>query len=79
MVKPSKTAGAGSRHWTSMPEFTADPVQRLRHTLAVFEEDQVEPGDWAIRASTGWVPGHDVTGVTWQDLRAILAMFEQSS
>ena len=59
----------------SLPEFTEDPVDRLRHTLAAYPDTQAD--GWAVRATGGGVvPGHDVTGLTWGDLREILKRLE---
>lgn len=54
----------------SLPEFTDDPVQRLAHTLAAYQDSD---GDhWALRATSNAIPGHRVTGITWGDLRQLL-------
>ncbi|MFC8531964.1 hypothetical protein [Nocardia sp. NPDC057227] len=58
-----------------LPEFNDDPTQRLAHTLAAYNDSADEA--WAIRATGGRVVhGHDVTGITWGDLRALLAQLQ---
>lgn len=54
----------------SLPEFTDDPVDRLAHTLAAYENRA--DSDWAIHATRNAIPGQDWTGITWGDLRALL-------
>lgn len=55
----------------SLPEFTDDPVDRLAHTLAAYAS--TAPDDrWAIEATRNAIPGRDITGITWGDLRALL-------
>lgn len=53
-----------------LPEFTGDPAARLAHTLAAYASRS--DSDWALIATTGIVPRHDTTGITWGDLRALL-------
>lgn len=60
----------------ALPEFTDDPVDRLAHTLAAYADSS--GGDWAIRATSNAVPEYPVTGLTWDDLRAILAQLRPS-
>lgn len=54
----------------SLPSPDGDAVQRLVHTLAAFAETPDE--EWAIRA-TGGLYGDRTTGLTWGDLRELLA------
>lgn len=58
----------------ALPPFTDDPVDRLRHTLAAYPN---EAGDaWAISATSNFVPDHRRTGLTWGDLRSLLARLD---
>jgi hypothetical protein len=52
------------------PTFTDDPVDRLRHVLAVFGP-HVDPDSWAIQATSNALPGFPETGITWGDLDTI--------
>lgn len=54
----------------TLPSPDGDAVQRLTHTLAVFATAADE--DLAIRA-TGGLYGDRTTGLTWGDLRQLLA------
>ncbi|WP_280502043.1 hypothetical protein [Nocardia farcinica] len=56
----------------SLPDFTGDPVDRLAHTLAAYSESADDA--WAVEATRNVVPGHDTTGLTWGDLRALLVL-----
>ncbi len=64
----------------SWPPFTDDPVDRLRHTLSAFEEC----GDTqrVLTASYGVLhPGagpQSWSGITYGDLRAILARYDRA-
>lgn len=53
------------------PPFTDDPVDRLRHVVAVYS-DQVDPEEWAIVATYNALPGFPETGITWGDLAALV-------
>lgn len=57
-----------------MPDRRSDPGQtpadRLLHTIAVFSDD-VDDDQYAITATSNYIPGHRRTGVTWGDLKAI--------
>lgn len=47
-----------------------DPVERLRHTVAMFAD---QPKDAVAILATSGIYGYGVqTGVTWGDLRAIV-------
>lgn len=59
-----------------LPEWTDDPVDRLRHTLKAFEGSPDEA--WALVATSNAIPGISHTGLTWGDLRMILAEFDDS-
>jgi hypothetical protein len=60
-----------------LPPFTDDPIERLRHTLAVFASS---PDDaYAVTATVRAVPGHERTGLTFGDLRALLAEVDPAS
>lgn len=54
----------------SLHEFTDDPVDRLAHTLGAYTEKPNE--EWVAIATRNLIPGHDTTGFTWGDLRALL-------
>jgi hypothetical protein len=60
----------------ALPEWSSDPVQRLRHTLAAHAEAQ--DGTYALTATSGAraVLGESWTGVTWGDLRALLVQLD---
>lgn len=55
----------------SLPPFTNDPADRLRHTVAAFAG--TPDHEWAILATQNAIPGHDQTGLTWGDLRELAA------
>lgn len=55
----------------SLPEFTDDPVDRLAHTIAAYANRA--DSDSALDATRNAIPGHDWTGITWGDLRSLLA------
>ena len=58
------------------PPFSDDPVDRLRHTLAAFADT---PDDRQLVTATANVPGMpEWTGLTWGDLRALLAKLDES-
>lgn len=55
-----------------LPEFSDDPVQRLVHTLAAYAD---QPEDtWMVVATRNAIPGADTTGLTLEDLRALLGL-----
>lgn len=55
-----------------------DPISRLRHVVKAFAECSTDE-EWVIRA-TGNIYGDGVTtGLTWGDLRAILAMVDKAT
>lgn len=58
----------------NLPPFTDDPIERLRHTLATFARST--DTEWAVTATVRAVPGHERTGLTFGDLRALLALAE---
>jgi hypothetical protein len=60
-----------------LPEPGDTPISHLRHTVAAFADDS--PDDMPIRATSGIYPEHEKTGLTWGDLRALLAMVENQS
>ncbi len=51
-----------------------DPVSHLRHTVAAFADE--DPDKMVVLATMGVYPDHGQTGLTWGDLRALLAMVE---
>lgn len=56
------------------PEPGADPIDRLQHTVSVFNEEP--DNEWAIIA-TGNIYGQGVrTGLTWGDLRTLLTLVQ---
>jgi hypothetical protein len=58
----------------ALPPWTADPLERLEHTLAAHTE--VELDAWALYATTCWPPPDDApaqTGITWADLCVLAA------
>lgn len=59
------------------PPADDSPVARLAHTIAIFDElPDLRPADdaWAVTATTYAYPGGPTcTGLTWGDLRALLA------
>ena len=52
-----------------------DPVERLRHTLAIYE-GQITDDEWVIRATSNVYGPGVTTGLTWGDLRALLAKLD---
>lgn len=64
-----------------LPEFTDDPAARLAHTLAAYTAvySNRSDNDWALIATNGLIPGHDTTGITWGDLRALLDQIQTRS
>lgn len=46
------------------------PRAALAHTLAAYADNPHD--NWAIRATSNAIPGHQVTGITWGDLRQLL-------
>jgi hypothetical protein len=58
----------------SLPPFTDDPVDRLRHTVAAYRE--TDPARWAITATANAYPAHDRTGLTYGDLAALLDIID---
>jgi len=54
-----------------------DPVKRLKHTLDMFDGDTID-GAWAIRATSNMYSKGEVTGLTWGDLKALLARLEDN-
>jgi hypothetical protein len=59
-----------------LPPFTDDPTERLRHLLAVFARST--DTEIAMTATVRAVPGHAWTGLTFGDLRALLAEVDPS-
>jgi hypothetical protein len=57
-----------------LPEFNDDPVQRLVHTVAAYTNRTDD--DWVVIATRNAIPGHYTTGITWGDLRALLARLQ---
>ena len=66
----------------SLPPFTDDVVNRLRHTVAAFADQMVDTGgeNWALIATMGWErhTGSMITGLTFNDLRALLEIISPS-
>ncbi|MFR9773111.1 hypothetical protein [Nocardia asiatica] len=60
-----------------LPEFNDDPVQRLAHTVAAYTNRTDD--DWVVIATRNAIPGHFTTGITWGDLRALLARLQGDS
>lgn len=58
----------------TLPPFTNDPIDRLRHTLAAFPTKPDE--ELAIMATSNALPDWAQTGMTWGDLRALLAIVD---
>ncbi len=48
-----------------------DPVARLRHTLDVYAKDNVPDDRYVVEATRGIYGDHEVTGLTWGDLRVL--------
>jgi hypothetical protein len=64
----------------ALPRFTDDPVDRLAHTLAVYDPESTPDDRVAITATSGWrlyPEGVNWTGLTFGDLRAILERVRQ--
>lgn len=55
-----------------LPEPGDTPLSHLRHVVAAFADDNAD--DMPIIATMGIYPDQDKTGLTWGDLRALLAM-----
>lgn len=57
---------------TELPPYTADPVDRLRHTLAAHDQTGIPDDAHAVTATNDWYGPNVWTGLTFADLRAIL-------
>lgn len=58
----------------ALPPYTADPVERLRHVLAAHPHARNDEG--VLMATMNAYPDANWTGVTFGDLRAILALLD---
>lgn len=59
-----------------LPEPGHDPISHLRHTVAAFADE--DAAGMPIKATMGIYPDQEKTGLTWGDLRALLAMVDGS-
>lgn len=59
-----------------LPEPGDDPISHLRHAVAAYADDPADK--MVITATMGIYPDHLKTGLTWGDLRELLAMVEES-
>jgi hypothetical protein len=57
-----------------LPEWSDDPVDRLRHTVAAFEASRGDEMPIIATSNVAGLPPR--TGLTWDDLRDILALLD---
>jgi len=61
-----------------LPQWTDDPIDRLRHCVVLLAEDEYGDTQRVLTATYGMeeITGHRWTGLTLGDLRAILALID---